>query len=302
MIDLRARAVAESNRPALASSTMRSDMALPNPQIDDVAAPTRAPGTDPRLIADLVVAVDRSNFRLEYQPIFGVADRTIHGVEALLRWGPWPGHERYSPAEFIPAAEHTGLIVPLGAWVLERALAELAGMGPTVRTSMNINVSARQLAEPNFVALVTSALHAADVAAERVDFEITETLAIHDFDRAARVVSEIRALGCRVGMDDFGTGYSSLTCLHRLQLDFIKIDQTFVQALCAQSCAKALVAATIALARELHLEVVAEGVETEQQLAQLAALGCQWAQGHYFARPQATVGDALACGAQAPAA
>jgi EAL domain-containing protein (putative c-di-GMP-specific phosphodiesterase class I) len=283
-------------------------MAIPNTQIEDVVAPspaagpdavptggspTHRSGTDALLIADLVGAVDRRDFRLEYQPIFDMRDRKVHGVEALLRWGAWPGHERYSPAEFIPAAEHTGLIVPLGAWVLEHALAQRAATARSARVSMNINVSARQLSEPNFVALVTSALRSSGVPAKRVGFEITETLAIHDFDRAARVVSQIRALGCRVGMDDFGTGYSSLTCLHRLQLDFIKVDQTFVQAMCTQSCAKALVAATIALARELRLEVVAEGVETREQLDQLRALGCRWAQGHYFSRPRATIDDAL---------
>lgn len=246
-----------------------------------------------RLERDLRLAVATNDFRVEYQPIVGLRNGHVYGAEALLRWGATASPGAYTPSEFIAMAEETGLIVPLGKWVLEQAVAARAALPAHSRAMVNVNLSPRQLTEPDLVESIADVLTAARLDARRVGFEITETLALHSFERAARVVADIRALGCRVGIDDFGTGYASLSRLQRLQVDFIKVDRSFVDGLGRDRAAEALVAATFALARALRVEVVAEGVETEAQQRHLARLGCTYAQGFYFARPRPSLVDAV---------
>ena len=246
-----------------------------------------------QLVRDLRVAVATKDFRVEYQPIVGLADQHVYGVEALLRWGTAPSPTAYPPSEFIPIAEENGLIVPLGRWVINRAIESRVACRGSSRLMLNNNLSARQLSEPDIVESIDETLRRTGMSASRVGFEITETLAVHDIERAARVVSDIRALGCRVGIDDFGTGYSSLARLQELKVDFIKIDQSFVSGLGRDRAAEALVAATLALARELRLEVVAEGVETKAQAQRLEALGCTFAQGYFLGRPRASLATLL---------
>ena len=233
---------------------------------------------------DLRAAVAAEDFCVLYQPIVSTKDATVRGVEALLRWGR-DCNARYEPDEFIAMAERTGLIVPLGGWVIEQAIAARVALAQETDLSVNINLSVRQLTEPDLAETIASALSRAGLSAEQVAFEVTETLALHDFERATRVLNDIRALGCHVGIDDFGTGYSSLGYLRQLPVDFIKIDQIFVQALGIDPSVDALVAAIISMAHALNLEVVAEGVETELQLDRLRAHGCGHAQGLLFSPP-----------------
>jgi diguanylate cyclase (GGDEF)-like protein/PAS domain S-box-containing protein len=237
------------------------------------------------LTQDLRAAVAAKDFCVVYQPIVSVADTTIVGVEALLRWGR-DCNARYEPDEFIVAAEQTGLIVPLGGWVIEQAVAARAALPRDTNLILNLNLSVRQLAEPGLAEFIASSLSRFAIAAEQVAFEVTETLALHDFERATRVLNDIRALGCHVGIDDFGTGYSSLGYLRQLPVDFIKIDRMFIKSLGADPSVDALVAAIIAMAHALHLDVVAEGVETEFQLERLRIHGCGHAQGLLFSPPR----------------
>jgi diguanylate cyclase (GGDEF)-like protein/PAS domain S-box-containing protein len=239
------------------------------------------------LAADLRDAVDAGAIDVAYQPLVDLGTGLTTGVEALARW-THPTRGPVSPEEFVPLAEHTGSIEALGAAVLDQALATARTWRrarPDLDLDLGVNLSARQLADGDLVEVVTQALarHGGDPG--RLVLELTETAVLEDTPRAVAVMHELRELGVRFAIDDFGTGYSSLAYLQRLPVDVVKIDRSFVAALGRDRSAEGLVRAIVALARSLDLEVVAEGVETEQQLAVLRRLGCTTAQGYLLSRP-----------------
>ncbi|MBM3556617.1 MAG: bifunctional diguanylate cyclase/phosphodiesterase, partial [Alphaproteobacteria bacterium] len=233
----------------------------------------------------LRAALDRGGFELHYQPKLHLDGGGVVGVEALIRWRR--GGALVSPAEFIPIAEETGLIVPIGAWVLREACLQGAlwakdGLG---RIPIAVNVSARQLREEGFFATVREAVAASGFSPRLIEIEVTESLIMENPDEAREVLGRLRGLGLRVSIDDFGTGYSSLAVMGRLPVDTVKIDRSFVANLDRGEGAAAIVRTVVALADNLALDVVAEGVETEAQAAALKACGCPVAQGYLFARP-----------------
>ena len=233
-------------------------------------------------------ALARDQFQLLYQPLVRVDSGEVYGAEALIRWDE-PQHGRIGPDQFIPVAEETGLIVPIGRWVLHEACNQAVRWQSDEESPaslmMSVNVSAVQLAHPSFVATVAEALSATGLAPSLLCLEITETAIMHDADSAAALLAEVKALGVRVAIDDFGTGYSSLAYLRRLPVDTLKIDRAFVNGLDGSAEDSAIVTAAVKLAHALQLGVVAEGVETPHQLARLQAMDCEKAQGYYFSAP-----------------
>ncbi|HEX4776336.1 MAG TPA: PAS domain S-box protein, partial [Acidimicrobiia bacterium] len=230
-------------------------------------------------------AVERNEFRVFYQPVMSLRDGTCVGAEALVRW-QHPERGLVSPAEFITLAEETGLIVPIGRWVLEEACRQTALWRATHDDgpfTVSVNLSARQLARAELVGEVAAALEESGVAPECISLEITESVLMEDVEASLGAIKALRALGVRLGIDDFGTGYSSLGYLKRLPVDTVKVDQSFVDGLGTDAEDSAIVAAVVNLGHTLSLNVVAEGVETEEQLAELVALGCDNAQGFLFA-------------------
>ncbi|MBY0241158.1 MAG: EAL domain-containing protein [Burkholderiaceae bacterium] len=246
------------------------------------------------LEADLRHALVENQFELHYQPQCDMGGR-MTGVEALLRWRH-PQRGLVPPVEFIPASEETGLIVPLGHWVLDtacRLLAQWAQSPRTAHLQMAVNVSAQQFQRPDFVAQTLALLAAAGVPPQRLKLELTESLLLADVEGTVAKMERLRDAGVRCALDDFGTGYSSLSYLHRLPLVELKIDRSFIWGI-AQDSAKdtanagqggAIVHAVAALGKALCLDVLAEGVETEAQRAFIVAAGCQGFQGYLYARP-----------------
>lgn len=235
---------------------------------------------------DLQGAIERGEFELHYQPMYDIATRAIHGVEALIRWRH-PTHGLVLPDRFIPVAEECGLIDAIGGWVLDRAVAQVrawddAGI-PAVRVS--VNVSARQLERTTLPALVATTLARHGVAASCLELEITESSIMRDVAAAATLLRELRALGVRVSIDDFGTGYTSLGFLKRFPVDVLKIDRTFVADVADGAFDGAVIRAVTTLARALGVRTVAEGVEAPEQFERLRALDCDVVQGFLFSRP-----------------
>jgi diguanylate cyclase (GGDEF)-like protein len=233
-------------------------------------------------------ALERDELRVFYQPIVDLASGVVSGVEALVRW-QHPQHGLVSPGSFIPLAEETGLIVPIGAWVLDQATAQLArwreqswGRSLTV----NVNLSARQLRQADLIPGLMTSLLASGTDPSQLCLELTETAFMEDARSHREVLDGIRGLGVRLAIDDFGTGYSSLTYLKQLPVSVLKIDQAFVRGLGKDASDTAIVRSVIDLAHALGLVVVAEGVEDADQVAHLRRLGCDRAQGYFFARPQ----------------
>ncbi len=232
-------------------------------------------------------AVDGSGLFLEFQPILQLPEAEPVGVEALLRCRD--RDTLLPPSEFISVAEETGLIVPIGEWVLRESCRQLRrwqqipGFRPDCQ--MSVNVSARQLANPDFVDIVTSALEDSGVSPSHLTLEITETVFMRDYETAAATIAELRHVGVSVSIDDFGTGYSSLGYLERLPVDELKIDRSFIAPLGHRGRASAIVASVIKLAHAFGLTVVAEGIEEPEQVGMLAGMGCDFAQGFHFARP-----------------
>jgi diguanylate cyclase (GGDEF)-like protein len=238
-----------------------------------------------KLEIELRRGVADQQFVLYYQPLVDLASQQIVAVEALVRW-QHPVRGLLSPAEFIPVAEETGLIVPLGRWVLEQATRDAAQWRSEGRDLVvSVNLSPRQLHDPDVVGVTRRALDAAGLPAESLTIEITENLLLKDIELAKSRLAALRALGIKVAVDDFGTGYSSLAYLDRYPVDVLKIDRSFVAPLGDQPKSAALVRAVIDLAAALELVAVAEGVENETQGATLLALGCRYAQGFYFSQP-----------------
>jgi diguanylate cyclase (GGDEF)-like protein/PAS domain S-box-containing protein len=236
-------------------------------------------------------AIDGGELRMFFQPIVSLHTARCVGAESLVRW---QHAERglLLPADFVPLAEDSGLILPLGAWVLEQAAAQAARWQLAADVVVSVNLSARQMAEPALAERVAAVLESTGARPESLCFEITETALMEDADAMRHVIETVRALGVHFSIDDFGTGYSSLGYLKRFSVDSVKIDRTFVESIADDEDDRAIVSAVIGLAHALGLRVVAEGVEREPQLAELVALGCDEAQGYFFAPPQP--GDDLA--------
>jgi diguanylate cyclase len=231
-------------------------------------------------------AVARDELLLHYQPQIGPGERVV-GAEALLRWRH-PRRGMVSPGEFIPLAERSGLMVPIGDWVLRSACQQLAAWSrqpDTRELVLAVNVSASQFAQDDFVARVLAALDHARAPAARLKLELTESMLAHDLDDVIAKMSTLKARGIQFSLDDFGTGFSSLSYLRRLPLDQLKIDQSFVRAMPNSANDAAIAKAVIELGRNLGLEVIAEGVETVAEWDALFDMGCDRFQGFLFSRP-----------------
>jgi EAL domain-containing protein (putative c-di-GMP-specific phosphodiesterase class I) len=236
-----------------------------------------------RLRADLEVAVREELLAIYLQPVVDLHTRQWDGFEALVRWPV--GSETWSPAQFLPVAEESGLIVPMGAWVLRESLRQLAGWRDD-RLGMAVNVSALQLVGTDFFDVTMAALEVSGVSPGRLTLEITEQAAIQDLGRTASRLELLRSEGVHVAIDDFGTGFSSLQYLSRLPVDILKIDRKFVWGLGQHAEDDVLVRSMLGLAAELGLEVIAEGVETRRQADLLLEYGCRLAQGFLFSPPR----------------
>lgn len=230
-------------------------------------------------------ALENDEFRLHYQPVVSTGDRTPVGCEVLLRWEPRQG-EGSTPDRFIPVAEESGLIVPIGTWVLNEACAQWRTWQESGTDGfwVSVNVASRQLAEGDLPERVGEALHRNRMPAEALKLEITESAMLENQRETSRQMQALRRLGVRIAVDDFGTGYSSLSHLKTLPLDVLKIDRSFVSDLLSSEQSRTIVASTIQLAHQLSLRVIAEGVEEEPILELLAAQGCEMAQGFLFSR------------------
>jgi EAL domain-containing protein (putative c-di-GMP-specific phosphodiesterase class I) len=251
---------------------------------------------------DLRQAVAGGQLRAEYQPIVRTEDGRLVGVEALLRWDH-PTRGPIAPLMMIPLAEQAGLIGGIGRFVLERACLDRhrwAGHNGRADFGMSVNVSAHQLMAPDFVATVADVLAATATPPAVLTLEITETAFIQDSERALVVLQELKTLGVLLALDDFGTGYSSLLHLNRFPVDIVKIDQAFTAKVADDRATQALVGKVIELAHLLDIGIVVEGVETAEQLHEIAALGGEACQGFYFARPMPADNLDLLTGTAAP--
>ena len=237
------------------------------------------------LESDLRGALERDELRLHYQPIVAMGSSEIVGFEALVRW-QHPTRGLVPPLSFIPLAEETGLIIPLGRWVLETACRDAVRWqtGRAAPLVVSVNLSARQFAQPDLVEEVATVLAETGLPPTALELEITESVVMDHSDPGIRALRRLRALGVRLVLDDFGTGYSSLAYLKHLPLDTIKIDRTFVAGI-DEPADRSIVDAVIALAHGLGIGVVAEGIETERQAERLRELGCDFGQGYLFSRP-----------------
>lgn len=231
-------------------------------------------------------ALEREEFILHYQPQVDFNSGRIVGLEALIRWNS-TSRGIVSPAAFIPIAEETGLIIPIGEWVLRKACKQnfawqKQGYPPLC---IAVNISARQFLEPNFIAVVAQILKETDLDPRWLEIEITESIAMEKGESSVEMLRSIKKLGVRISIDDFGTGFSSLNYLSRLPVDTLKIDQSFVRDICADANGEAVITAIILLAQNLRLKVIAEGVETETQWSFLKDKRCDEMQGYYFSKP-----------------
>lgn len=247
-----------------------------NPSMDE-ASRTRS-----ALAIELRHALDRGELELYYQPQNDVASGRLIGFEALIRWNH-PIRGLVSPAEFIPIAEDTGLITPIGEWVIRRACEEAAAWALPLKVA--VNVSPSQFSQSDLPKIVHEALLQSGLAAQRLELEITESSIIADQQHALHVVRQLKSYGVSIAMDDYGTGYSSLSTLQTFPFDKIKIDRSFMSSVHTSDQAAAIIRATIILAESLNIPVLAEGVETERHLQFLRDEGCGEAQGYFFSRP-----------------
>ena len=241
-----------------------------------------------QLGADLRVAIERNEFILHYQPCVELPGRGLSSIEALVRWNH-PERGLVAPGEFIPLAESTGLIIPIGEFVLREACKQarawqLARPDMTPVT-INVNLSGVQLEHPGIVAAVSLALEDAELPPELLTLEITESVMARETDATLRRLRQLKGLGVRLAIDDFGTGYSSLAYLRRFPIDFVKIDKSFIDGVAEEPAQLAFVRAIVRLAHTLKTKTVAEGVEQEAQAKRLSSIGCDLAQGFHFSRP-----------------
>jgi EAL domain-containing protein (putative c-di-GMP-specific phosphodiesterase class I) len=235
---------------------------------------------------DLRHAIERREFELFYQPKIDLVSGAVVAVEALIRWRH-PQRGRVSPARFIPVAEDTGLIVPIGAWVLREACRQnRAWQDETLpRIRIAVNVSAVELRAKGFVDGVRTILNETGLPPNCLEFELTETFLTQNTASTALVLEALKEMGIQLALDDFGTGYSSLSYLKRFPIDTLKIDRSFVRDIAVDEDDAGIVSAVIGMGKSLHMRVVAEGVETLEQVTFLREQGCSEGQGYYFNRP-----------------
>lgn len=236
--------------------------------------------------SELRYAIRRDELNLVYQPLIDLRTRRTTGFEALLRWNH-PVHGAVSPVDFIPIAESNGLIVDIGKWVLEQACLQAARWNhdndqPVI---VSVNVSIRQLASDGFVETVRNTIAASGLDPKLLKLEVTESLLMQNPDETITLLERLRSAGVTIAIDDFGTGYSSLSYLHRMPLDVLKIDRSFVSEMLQSQKHMAIIRTIVALAESLQLQIIAEGIETDNQLLQLQGLGCHLGQGYWFSKP-----------------
>jgi diguanylate cyclase (GGDEF)-like protein len=239
-----------------------------------------------KLEEDLKLAIDRNELKVYYQPIVSITDGSIKGMEALLRW-VHPTKGMVSPADFIPLAENTGLIVPIGNFVFEQSVYQLKkwhAAGHMLEVSVNLSV--RQLEHDKLINFVRKVVSDSEVKSGYINFEITESIAINEEVRCIERIKELRSICGKIKIDDFGIGYASLGCLQKLPIDVVKVDRSFISKIPGDLNSLAIVKAIIAMAHTLGLKVVAEGVETEEQLKCLRSFGCDEFQGYLFSPPK----------------
>ncbi|MBD5771265.1 putative bifunctional diguanylate cyclase/phosphodiesterase [Marinomonas colpomeniae] len=230
-------------------------------------------------------AIEKEQFELYLQPILDLASGRIVQAEVLLRWDR-PGVGMVSPAEFIPVAEQTGLIVTIGKWVIKEAISLLMDLHRQHKyIKLSVNLSPAQVSDNGLLNFIKKSIVSSEIDASYLELELTEGVLVNDFDRISEFLVELRALGITIAIDDFGTGYSSLSYLQKLPIDFLKIDQSFIFELIGNDSNQAIVQAIIGMAKSLKLKVIAEGVETEAQRDLLKEYCCQFVQGYLFSKP-----------------
>ncbi len=236
---------------------------------------------------ELRKVLEREQLTLQYQPVVDLCQSSLAGFEALIRWNH-PERGVIGPDKFIPIAEETGLIIPIGQWVIEKAITQLITWRQSSPAwsdlSMSINLSRVQFRAEDLVEFITSMLEKYALPAEALVFEITESVIVHDSRTVVPMMERLRALGCRLAMDDFGKGYSSLSSLHCFPLDYLKIDRQFIASMTETRAHSAVVYTIINLAENLNMQVIAEGLETREQAVQLLAMDCRYGQGYFFSR------------------
>lgn len=252
-----------------------------------------------KLETELRKATDAYNFHLNYQPIVNLASQEIIGFEALIRWNH-PERGLVAPGNFIPLAEENGLIIPIGWWVLREACKEIRSWqsrNPFKKAlSVSVNISMKQITLPDFVSQIQDILAETGMDPALLHLEITESIFIENNDQAVSVLNQLRALGIQLHLDDFGTGYSSLSYLNRFHFNVIKIDRSFIHNIESRGKNEEIVRAIISLAHNMGMKVVAEGIETPEQLEILTRLGCEYGQGYLFSRPLASEDAAALAG------
>ncbi|MGK7941877.1 MAG: EAL domain-containing protein [Crocosphaera sp.] len=243
------------------------------------------------LETDLLLGLEQGEFQLYYQPIISLKSKKIAGFEALVRWNSQT-RGFVSPGDFIPVAEETGLIVPLGEWILKEACQQIKDWQERFPRDhgliMSVNLSGHQFSQPNLVKQIETILDSAGVNGDRLKLEITESMMMHDVEGTIELLNRLKGLGLRLSIDDFGTGYSSLSYLHRFPVDTLKVDQSFVRRMEEGEDSHkyiSIVRTIISLGHNLNLDVIAEGIETEGQRNILESLSCEYGQGYFFSRP-----------------
>jgi EAL domain-containing protein (putative c-di-GMP-specific phosphodiesterase class I) len=237
---------------------------------------------------DMRGAVERGELFLQYQPIVSMSDGSLRGFEALVRW-QHPEHGVIPPAKFIPIAEETGMILPIGKWILGEACRQMSRWqklsSPEGPLPVSVNLSGKQFLQSDLLEQVQEVLRETGLDPRGLKLEITETVVMENIETAAHTLEQLRALGVELSIDDFGTGYSSLSYLQRFPVSTLKIDRSFISRMTESEGSAEIVRTIMKLAQNLGMDVVAEGVETEGQRAQLRGFECEFGQGYFFSRP-----------------
>ncbi|MEL7407197.1 MAG: bifunctional diguanylate cyclase/phosphodiesterase, partial [Cyanobacteria bacterium J06558_2] len=238
--------------------------------------------------ADLNQAINNREFELYYQPIVCLQTGTIQGFEALVRWiSPTRGF--VSPGEFIPVAEETGLIMPMGEWILAAACSQMQSWRQEFPHAesvfMSVNISSRQFAQADLISQIIATLNQTGLNAENLKLEITESMVMDNVDNTISLLNQLQELKIKISMDDFGTGFSSFSYLHRFPLNTLKVDRSFVSNMIQGQKNREIVNTIIILAHRLGMDVIAEGIETQEELSLLKQFNCEYAQGYFFAKP-----------------